>query len=123
MAFFNSARVLLIGETNHLKAEFSSEAIAQRSRLRTMPELPFTQDPTKEPLEFVYNIKVPETAIHGDHADLSLEADGARMSHARPQLLRPVTLRFTDAVSVRLAANSVLALSPSVVTVESAFRP
>jgi len=116
-AFFSSARVLLIGETNHLTAEFSSEAIAQRSRLRTTPELAYTQDPTKEPLEFVYNIKVPETAIHGDHADLSIEADGARMSHARPQILHPATLRFTDAIAVRLAANSMLALSPAVVPV------
>ena len=65
-AFFTSAHVLLIGETNHLTAEFSSEAIAQRSRLRTTPEFAFTQDPTKEPLQFIYNIKVPETAIHGD---------------------------------------------------------
>ena len=116
-AFFTSAHVLLIGETNHLTAEFSSEAIAQRSRLRTTPEFAFTQDPTKEPLQFIYNIKVPETAIHGDHADLSIEADGARMSHARPQLLRPATLRFTDTVGVRLAANSVLSLTPSVVPV------
>ena len=116
-AFFSSARVLLIGETNHLTAEFSSEAIAQRSRLRTSPEFAFTQDATKVPLQFVYNIKVPETAIHGDHADLSIEADGAQMSHARPQLLRPATLRFTDAVSVRMAANSTMPLTPAVVTV------
>ncbi|MES1261965.1 MAG: hypothetical protein ABUS49_09525 [Acidobacteriota bacterium] len=116
-AFFSSARVLLIGETNHLTAEFSSEAIAQRSRLRTVPDLAFTQNATKEPLEFVYNIKVPDTAIHGDHADLSIEADGSRMSHARPQLLRPATLRFSDTIAVRLAANSSLALSPAVVPV------
>jgi len=116
-AFFSSARVLMIGETNHLTAEFSSEAIAQRSRLRTTPEFPFTQDPTREPLQFVYNIKVPETAIHGDHADLSIEADGAQMSHARPQLLKPATLRLGDAVAVRLAANSLLTLTPAVVPV------
>jgi hypothetical protein len=116
-AFFTSAHVLLIGETNRLTAEFSSEAIAQRSRLRTAPELSYTQEPTKEPLQFVYNIKVPETAIHGDHVDLSMEADGARMSHARPQLLRPATLRFTDAVAVRMATNSAMPLVPAVVAV------
>ncbi len=33
-AFFDSARVLMIGETNRLTAQFSSDAIAQRSRLR-----------------------------------------------------------------------------------------
>ena len=36
-AFFDSARVLMIGETNPLTAQFSSEAIAQRSRLRIAP--------------------------------------------------------------------------------------
>jgi hypothetical protein len=60
---------------------------------------------------------VPENAIHGDHADLSIEADGTRMSHARPQILRPATVRFTDAIAVRLAANSALPLTPSVVPV------
>ena len=116
-AFFTSARVLLIGETNRLTAEFSSDAIAQRSRLRIKPEFPFTQEPSKDPLQYVYSIKVPETAVHGDHADLSIEADGARMSHARPQILRPATLRFPDAIAVRVAANSSLTLHPSVVPV------
>ena len=116
-AFFTAARVLLIGETNHLTAEFSSEAIARRSRLRTTPAFANTQDATKEPLQFVYNVQVPATAIHGDHAELSLEADGARMSHARPQILRPVTMRFSEGIAVRLAANSALTLSPAVVPV------
>jgi hypothetical protein len=116
-AFFTSAKVLLIGETNHLTAEFSSEAIAQRSRLRSTPEFPFTQDPTKEPLQYVYNIRVPESAVHGDHADLSIEADGSQMSHARPRILRPATLRFGDAIGVHVGAGSVLALSPAVVPV------
>lgn len=116
-AFFTSARVLLIGETNHLTAEFSSDAISQRSRLRITPEFPYTQDPAKEPLQYVYNIKVPESAVHGDHADLSIEADGSRMSHARPQILRAATLRFGDMIGVRVSANSLLSLSPAIVPV------
>ncbi|HVW86829.1 MAG TPA: hypothetical protein VHB50_19220, partial [Bryobacteraceae bacterium] len=116
-AFFDSARVLMIGETNHLTAQFSSDAIAQRSRLRIAPEMPVTQDPAKEPLKIVYHIGVPETAVHGDHADLSIETDGAQMSHARPQLLRPVTLRLTDAIGVRMGPNSILTLAPAVVPV------
>jgi hypothetical protein len=116
-AFFDSARVLMIGETNRLTAEFSSEAIAQRSRLRLAPEFLSSQQSGKEPLGLVYEIKVPATAVHGDHADLAIEADGMQMSHARPELLLPVTLHFPDAIDVHLAANSTLPLFPATVSV------
>jgi hypothetical protein len=116
-AFFDSARVLLIGETNSLTAQFSSEAIEQRSRLRMSPAFPVEQEPGKDPLALIYRIKVPAAAVHGDHADLAIEADGVQMSHARPQLLRPVGLRFPDAVDVHLAANSALPLFPATVSV------
>jgi hypothetical protein len=116
-AFFDSARVLMIGETNHLTAEFSSEAVAQRSRLRTAPAMATEQQPGKEPLHLTYNVKVPATAVHGDHADLAIEADGMQMSHARPQLLRPVSLRFPDAIDVHLTAASALPLFPATIPV------
>src|SRR5580704_15296524 len=58
-AFFDSARVLLIGETNHLIAQFSADAIAQRSRLRIAPAFPVEQEPMKESLALGYLIKVP----------------------------------------------------------------
>ena len=115
-AFFDSARVLMIGETNRLTAQFSSEAIAQRSRLRLTPAFPVEQAPGKEPLALIYDVKVPATAVHGDHADLAIEADGMQMSHTRPQLLQPVTLRFPDAIDVHLAANSALPLFPATVS-------
>lgn len=114
-AFFDSARVLLIGETNHLKAQFSSEAVAQRSRLRILPAFPATSTAGHHDLESLYAVSVPSTAVHGDHAELALEADGARLSHAQPQLLHAATVRFPDAVRVRLAADSTLALYPAVV--------
>jgi hypothetical protein len=116
-AFFDSARVLMIGETNHLTAEFSSEAVAQRSRLRTAPAFATDQEAGKEPLHLTYNVKVPATAVHGDHADLAIEADGMQMSHARPQLLRPVSLRFPDAIDVHLTAASALPLFPATIAV------
>ena len=122
-AFFESAGVLLIGETNHLTAEFSSQTIFDRARLRTSLGLSVTDDVVKGdagaegPRQVVYHIKVPETAIHGDHADLAIEADGARMSHAEPRLLRPATLRFADAITVRVAANSRLPLFPATLPV------
>jgi hypothetical protein len=114
--FFDSARVLMIGETNRLTAQFSSEAIAQRSRLRLAPAFPIEQARAKEPLGLIYDVKVPATAVHGDHADLAIEADGMQMSHARPQLLQPVMLRFPDAIDVHVAANSALPLFPATVS-------
>jgi hypothetical protein len=116
-AFFDSARVLMIGEANRLTAQFSSEAIAQRSRLRTAPTFPLELEPAKEPLLLTWVIKVPETAVHGDHADLAIEADGMQMSHVRPQLLRSVELRFPDAVDVHLTTSSALPLFPATVPV------
>ena len=116
-AFFDSARVLMIGETNPLTAQFSSEAIEQRSRLRMSPTFPAEQQPGKDALGLIYQIKVPAAAVHGDHADLAIEADGIQMSHARPQLLKPVGLRFPDAVDVHLASNSALPLFPATVSV------
>jgi hypothetical protein len=116
-AFFDSAHVLLIGESNPLTAQFSSELIAQRSRLLIAPAFGVEQEAGKDALSLVYKIKVPEAAVHGDHTDLAIEADGMRMSHARPQLLKPATLRFPDAIDVHLAAASALPLFPATVSV------
>lgn len=120
-AFFDKARVLMIGETNRLTAQFSSEAIENRSRLRTSPMLEFTaeprKDPADDPLELTYAIKVPATAVHGDYADMAIEADGLQMSHVHPQLLLPVRLRFPDAINVHVAANSALPLFPATIPV------
>ncbi len=116
-AFFQNAHVLLIGETNNLTAEFSSTAIANRSRLRVDPEMPTSQDAAKDDLELIYHVKVPANAIAGDSCDLALEADGSQMSHARARLLRPVTLQFSDAIGVRLGTGSVLPLFPASVPV------
>jgi hypothetical protein len=116
-AFFDSARVLLIGETNQLSAQFSSTAIAQRSRLRIAPVFEVGQEPGKDDLSLIYKIKVPGTIVHGDHTDLALEADGMQMSHARPQLLKPAVLRFPDAIDVHLTAASALPLFPATLPV------
>ena len=134
-AYFENARVLMIGETNSLTAQFSSSEIARRSRLRIFPELPVSQ---AEPaagaasgksagdlrensgaVQAVYRVSVPSTAVHGDHAELALEADGIQMSHVRPQMLRPATLRFPDAIQVRLAKASSFPLYPPPIAVNS----
>jgi hypothetical protein len=116
-AFFDSAKVLLIGETNHLPAQYSSDAIAQRSRLRTSPGLVVNQQEPKDPLTLTFDIRVPDTFIHGDHAELAIEADGQQMSHARPQLLRPASLTFPDQINIQLAKSSALPLFPATVPV------
>jgi hypothetical protein len=116
-AFFDNAKVLLIGETNDLAAQFSSDAIMQRSRLRAAPELRITQEPAKEPLKSIFRVAVPTTVIHGDRTELSLEADGSRMSHATSEYMRAVQLRFADAISVQVGPHSALALSPAVIPV------
>jgi hypothetical protein len=115
--FFDSAHVLLIGETNRLTAQFSSEAIARRSRLLIAPAFAMEQEAGENELAVVFRIAVPEAAVQGDHADLALEADGRRMSHAHPELLRPATLRFSDAIDVHPAAAAALPLFPATVPV------
>lgn len=114
--FFDGLRVLVIGETNRLTAQFSSDAVAQRSRLRLSPVLKAEQQPGKEPMTLIYDVSVPPSAIDGDYADLAIEADGMQMSHAHPRLLRPAALRFPDAIEVHLAANSVLPLFPATIS-------
>ena len=116
-AFFDNAHVLLIGETNSLVAQFSSEAIMQRSRLIAAPELHVGQDASTEPLKSVFRIAVPGTVVHGDRTELVLEADGTRMSHATPEYMRPVQIRFTDAIAVQVGAHSSLPLYPAAIPV------
>jgi hypothetical protein len=122
-AFFDNASVLLIGETNPLTAEFSPPDVASRSRVRTVPELTVTADaPAKsedkeKPATITYRFAVPSAAIPGDTAQLAIEADGIQLSHSLVRILMPAALTFDDAVTVRLAANSSLTLSPATIPV------
>jgi hypothetical protein len=130
-AFFLNAPVLLIGETNPLTAEFAPPAVAARSRLRTTPNLPVSQEPPvapkasevqteddkKKPVVVTYKVGVPGTAIAGDTAQLAIEADGSQLSHSQARLLAPVAFSFEDAVSVRVAAGSFVPLMPATIPV------
>ncbi len=118
-AYFPSAKVLLIGEENRLIAQYSSEAISQRSRLIARTGIEAIRDATdaKSPLESVFRLTPPPVAIDGDTADIALEADGIRLSHAQPRLRKPAALSFGDGIAVRLAANSTLALWPATIPV------
>ena len=121
-AFFDAAGVLMIGEQNRLTARFSSAEIADRSRLRIAPDLAFQQAALPEATQpgvprLEYRIAVPAGSIHGERAELTIEADGRRISHAGPTLLRPVTLRFPEAIEIPLAADAALPLFPPTIPV------
>ena len=120
-AFFDSASVLLAGETNHLTAQFSPATVAGRSRLRTIPELTTAQDDVvpgaekDQPSHITYRIAVPATAVPGDTAQIAIEADGSQLSHLRLRVTLPVAVTFEDAVAVRVAADSFVRLSPTTI--------
>ena len=113
--------MLLIGEVNHLTAQFSSKRdpgaipAARDAGTAGNEELLFRRGTAPKIRRgfgragaLDLSIDVPKTAVHGDHAELVLEADGIQMSHVRPQILRPATLRFADAIQVRLAQRHLM---------------
>jgi hypothetical protein len=131
-AFFDSPSVLLIGETTRLTAEFSPPAVAARSRVRTGPEITVTQEdaapPEKKdqpppiddkdrPALVTYKVAVPATAVAGDTAMVTIEADGIQLSHSQLHVLPPAAITFEDAVAVRVATGSFIQLSPATVPV------
>ena len=123
-AFFDSASVLLIGETTHLTAQFSPAPVAARSRLRAAPELTVAQEDAVEPehkdqpSHITYKVGVAANAVAGDVALLAIEADGMQLSHSQLRVLPPAAVSFEDAVAIRVAAGSVLPLSPATIAVK-----
>jgi hypothetical protein len=116
-AFFNDARRLIIGRKNVVSTSYSSAEVAARSRLR-LPE-GFTATPTvKSPDEIDYEISVPADALHGDWANLALEADGMPLGRARLQLFRPATIRLMEAMQVHFGAQTELTPDPPTAPIE-----
>lgn len=110
--FFPSAKVLLIGETNHVTAQFSSEATASRSRIRVPEGLSTAQHNVNgQPLELLYDVTVPATAVHGDQAELAIEADGIQLGHSMVRLLTPAQLRFEESSPVEQRAGRGITVS------------
>jgi hypothetical protein len=110
-AFFNDARRLIIGRKNVVSTSYSSPEVAARSRLR-LPE-GFTAAPTvKSPDEIDYEISVPADAVHGDWANLALEADGMPLGRARLQLFRPATIRLMEAIELHFGSQTELTPDP-----------
>ncbi len=117
VASFVDTRALMIGQTNHILTDYSSEDFAKRSRL-ILPEVWKATAEVKSPLQVAYAIDVPPACLHGEYADLRLEADGVGMSHVRLQLLRPVSVHAAEASVLHFGTMAELISDPPVVPVD-----
>jgi len=116
-AFFNEARRLIIGQKNQISTAYSSAEVAARSRM-LLPE-GFTAVPTtKSPNEIDYEIGTPAEALHGDYADLALEADGVPLGRAHLQMFRPVSIRLMEAMQIHFGTEAELTPDPSIAPIE-----
>lgn len=117
-AFFVEAKRLVIGRRNTISTSYSSEKLADRSRL-LMPE-GFTATSTrKSPLEIDYSIDVPADELHGDWANLAIEADGVPLGRARLQLFRPASVRLAEAIRLHFGPQAELPVEPAVVPIDA----
>ncbi|MDQ6663467.1 MAG: hypothetical protein M3Z23_03640, partial [Acidobacteriota bacterium] len=116
-AFLVDAKSLIIGQTNRIATSYSSEDVAKRSRLKLSENWKIRQE-IKSPLEIDYLIDVPNDAFHGDRVLIEIETDGAQMSHARAQLLRPASLRIREAIGLHFGVEAELPLMPALIPVD-----
>jgi hypothetical protein len=116
-AFFNEAKRLVIGQKNLISTTYSSADLASRSRLR-LPE-GFTATPTvKAPNEIDYEIRVPSDLLHGDYANLAIEADGMLLGRSRLQLFRPASIRLMEAMQIHFGSQTELTPEPPTAPIE-----
>ncbi|HEY1342006.1 MAG TPA: hypothetical protein VGF59_31055, partial [Bryobacteraceae bacterium] len=116
-AFFNDARRLIIGQKNPVSTTYSSAEVASRSRL-LMPEGFTAVSSIKSPNEIDYEVSVPADSVHGDWANLTLEADGMPRGRARLQLFRPATVRLFDAMQLHFGSETELTPDPPIAPLE-----
>ncbi len=116
--FFNEAHRLVIGKTNTVSTTYSSAEIARRSRLLLPPGYTAVRS-EKTPNEIEYAVAVPDSALHGDWANLALEADGVLLGRARVQLFRPLSVRLRDAaIGLHFGARTEIAVEPATATID-----
>jgi hypothetical protein len=115
--FFDEAHRLIIGRTNPITTTYSAKEVAARSRLR-LPEGFTATAKTKSPNEIEYDVTVPAGELHGDWANLALEADGAPLGRARLQLFRPASVRLAGAMQLHYGSRTELAPEPPVIAVD-----
>ena len=117
-AFFDEAKRLVIGQANSLSTTYSSPDVATRSRLR-LPE-GFTAVPkVKSPNEIEYQVTVPSEMLHGDWANLAIEADGFLLGRAHLQLFRPVSIRLAEAIEMHVGSETTLRADPPIATADA----
>jgi len=118
-AFFAGPSRLVIGRANVVSTNYSSDALAGRSRLLAPAGYRLKAVP-KSPMEIDYEIYIPadapHDATHGEFVTLALEADGVRLGRSRLQLFRPASLRIREAIPLRLGPDAELALDPPLVS-------
>ena len=117
-AFFEEAKRLIIGQPNTISTSYSSEDLANRSRLR-LPE-GFTATPErKSPVEIEYTVNVPADALHGDWANLAIEADGVALGRAHLQLFRPASVHLAEALRLHFGGAADLPVEPAIVPMDA----
>jgi hypothetical protein len=117
-AFFEDAKRLIIGRVNTVSTSYSSEDLADRSRLR-LPD-GFAATPTKKsPLAIDYAVDVPADALHGDWANLAIEADGVALGRAHLQLFRPASVHLAEGIRLHFGANADLAVEPAIIPIDA----
>jgi hypothetical protein len=116
-AFFDETRRLVIGQKTTILTTYSAKAVAARSRLR-LPEGYSATARTKSPNEIEYDIAVPADALHGDWANLAIEADGATLGRARLQLFRPASVRLPGAMTLHFGARAELLTEPQTIAID-----
>ncbi|MEO8370945.1 MAG: beta-galactosidase [Candidatus Solibacter sp.] len=116
-AFFNDLHRLVIGRGNAVSTMYSSAEVAGRSRLR-LPEGYTAKPTTKSPNEIDYEITVPAEAVHGDYANLALEADGVALGRARVQLFRPASFRLLSGLQFHFGTQTEVTPEPPVAPVD-----
>ena len=115
-AFFNDVHRLVIGEKNVISTTYSSSDVAARSRLR-LPE-GYVSTAKERPAGMEYVVAVPADAVHGDFANLALEADGISLGRARLQLFRPAAVRIMEAIQMHIGPATELMPDPPVAVIE-----
>ncbi|SPE28272.1 Glycoside hydrolase, family 35 (fragment) [Candidatus Sulfopaludibacter sp. SbA3] len=116
-AFFNDVRRLIAGQKNLVSTSYSSPELAARSRLRLPEGYTATSKPDPEG-SINYEIAVPSDAVHGDFANLALEADGMLLGRAHLQLFRPATIRISEAIRMHFGPRTELTPDPPTATIE-----
>jgi hypothetical protein len=121
-AFFEEAKRLVIGRVNTVSTSYSSEQLAGRSRLR-LPE-GFTATAANTPAtdgdyRIDYQVTVPSEALHGDWANLAIEADGVPLGRAHLQLFRPASVHLADAIRLHFGSGADLAVEPPIIPIDA----